>query len=246
MGHNGFAAFQNYISEVEESTYNDLYMLIQIMDGVARLTNQCVYLVDFYKGEVPYLSYNPIFLCNLDPEDVKRMGSDFNRKYLRPEDNAMIVEITRAWFRFIEQQPLNMRKHYSIQYDYFLNDKLVCVSMTPAFLSSDGKPWLLICNSKISTHSTPGNVVIFEKNSPYYWKYCFETKRWNEAKIVLLKEIEQQVIRLSIQGKKENEICRQIFRSKDGLKSIKRKMFQKMEVNNITEAVSFAISHGLI
>lgn len=118
--------------------------------------------------------------------------------------------------------------------------------MTPAFLCNDGKPWIVICNAKLSTDSNSGNGVIFKFNSPQIWEYSFISKKWKENKIVILTEMEQQVIRFSIQGKKEDEICKLIFRSKDGLKSIKKKMFYKMDVQNITEAVSFAISHGLI
>ena len=118
--------------------------------------------------------------------------------------------------------------------------------MTPSFLSYDGKPWIVLCTTKVSTSSKAGNAMIMKKDTPELWTFSETTKRWIKGKLFTLNEIEQEVLRLSIQGKTENDICIQIFRSKDGLKSLKRRMFRKMKVNNITEAVSFAISHGLI
>ena len=67
-----------------------------------------------------------------------------------------------------------------------------------------------------------------------------------ESEIITVKEVKKRILRLSMQGKKEKEICDEIFRSKDGLKSIKKKLFQKMDVNNINDAISYAVSFGLI
>lgn len=246
MSIEGFKQLPNYIATVSDPLYGEIDSYIQILDGVARLTNQSIGLVDLFKGKILYLSNNPLFLCGLTAQEVIEMGPDFNRKFVSEEENKLISEIVKSWLRFIEAEPVEKRKSYSLRFNYYLDHNLICVNMTPAFLSNEGKPWLLICNAKVATHSTSGYAVISEHNSLKNWYYSFPAKKWIESQLVLLTEIEQQVLRLSIQGKKEHEICELIYRSRDGLKSIKRKLFHKMEVSNITEAVSFAISNGLI
>lgn len=246
MAQNGFNAFPNYITQINEKIYKDIHTYLEILDASARLTNNCNYLIDFYRGEVLYMSYNPLFLCGVEASDIKLLGSTFNKKFVSEKENKMITELIGTWLYFIEKQPIKDRKLFTIRYDYYLGKKLINVSMTPAFLCENGKPWIVICNAKLSTHSHSGNGVIYKYNSPQIWEYSFISKKWKENEIVTLTEMEQQIIRFSIQGKKEDDICKLIFRSKDGLKSIKKKMFYKMDVQNITEAVSFALSHGLV
>ena len=88
--------------------------------------------------------------------------------------------------------------------------------------------------------------MIIKNNSTKIWIYSHLKDRWKESEIITVNEVEKQILRLSMQRKKEKEICDEIFRSKDGLKSIKKKLFQKMDVNNINDAISYAVSFGLI
>lgn len=245
MEANGFSSFQNYISEVEESVYKDLDSYEKILNGVAHLTNNYLFLVDFYKGSVLYLSSIPLILCNMSPEEIRLSAGKLNTQFVTPHEYEMINNIIKSWFSFLMDHPIEERKAYSVQFDYHLNKRLLNVSMIPIFLSKEGKPWLIICNVRIPTSSKEGNAKISKNNSTQYWHYSRNGK-WIAEKQILLDEIEQKIISLSIQGKKEKEICEVIFRSKDGLKSIKRRIFRKMKVRNITEAVSYAISHGMI
>ncbi|MGL5683747.1 MAG: response regulator transcription factor [Marinifilaceae bacterium] len=246
MSNKGFKAFPNFITHIAANEYDKITPYISLLEGVARISNQCFGLIDFYKGQVLYISNNPMFLHGLDNNTVKKLGSDFNKKYVTHRENQMTIEIIKAWFTFINEQTHELKKEFSLSYDYHLKDKLINISMSATELCPEGKPWLVISNAKISPNSTAGNATIYKSNSREKWRYCTEGKRWLSDEQIILSDIEQHVIRYSIQGKTELEISELIFRSIDGLKSIKRRMFRKMEVSNITEAVSFAITHGLI
>ncbi|MGL5681518.1 MAG: response regulator transcription factor [Marinifilaceae bacterium] len=219
---------------------------IQMLDGIARITNDCVYLIDFKKGEIPYISFNPLFLCGLEPTKIKELGFRFNQEFISEADHKLQIELTSSWFQFLTSLPVAERCKYTLDYNYFLQDKLVNATMTPILLDDDGRPQYVLCNTKISVHDCSGNGRIFKMNSHKFWRYSSEGKRWIEDELVVLNDIEQNLLRLAIQGKNETEISNLLFRSKDGIKSIKQRIFKKLEVANITEAVSFAISHGLI
>ncbi len=243
---NGFKAFPNFINSIEPSIYNEINKHINLLDGLSRLTNQAIYLIDFHQGKVLYVSSNPLFLCGLNPDEVREMGGSFNLKYVDKADMEIIIRSFSEWFEFLLLKPIEERKNYSLEFDYHLNKKLICVAYTPAYLCKEGKPWIVLCNTKISINSKAGNAVITNCKNRKSWIYSETSNKWIEKKTIKLNEIEQKIIRLSILGKREYDICQHIFRSKDGLKSIKRKMFEKMNVHNITEAVSFAIEKGLI
>ena len=61
-----------------------------------------------------------------------------------------------------------------------------------------------------------------------------------------LKEMEKEVLKLSAMGYTMNEIADKINRSFDTVKSYRRTLLEKLEVANISEAISFAINYRLI
>lgn len=246
MRHTGFRLFRNYITKVDKSIYKDIYNYYSILDSVTRITSQCLYLIDFYKGELLYVSNNPMFICGLTPQEVKDLREGFNKKFVSEQENKMTNNGIAQWFKFLENQPINERVNYSLNYDYLLNNRMVNTSLTTIFLSDDFKPWLVLGKSKVSTSSKSGNFIIFKSNSNLLWTLSEKSNKWKQSHYIDLSDIEKQVLLLSIQGKKEKEICDDIFRSLDGLKSIKRRLFNKLQCNNITEAVSTAISHNLL
>lgn len=246
MRKSGFRRFPNFISYIPPSRYDEIESYTALLEGVTRLTNQCVYLIDFYKGDLIYLSDNPMFLGGMSASEVKRRGPSFYRHLITDETNEMVVEIWQKWLDFLDEKSIEKRLQYTLSYDYLLENRYMTVSLTPVFLSAEGKPWLVLCYAKSSIKCKQGNAVIRRSNSRYAWQYSFITKQWEKIEKLLLNEMEKEVLRLSMQGKNEEEISTLIFRSHDGLKSIKRRIFKKLDVHNITEAVSHAMSRGLI
>ena len=58
-----------------------------------------------------------------------------------------------------------------------------------------------------------------------------------------LKDMEKDVLKLSAMGYTMNEIAGEVNRSFDTVKSYRKSLFEKLGVNNITEAISFAMNH---
>lgn len=246
MNINGFKGFENYIKDIPEEVYNEFESYIKLLEGISRITNQCICLIDFYKGKILNSSNYQSFTRNNKHEIITNLSLIFNQLHIDEQENKMIKEILVSWFNFFQQIEIEERKLYSLCYDYLLQNRLICMTMTPAFLCNEGKPWIVVCKTSVSTKKKSGNATIYRSQNSKGWRYSFISKKWIEKEQLKLTTIEQDVIRLSIQGKKEYEIGELIYRSKDGLKSIKRKMFRKMEVSNITEAVSLAIERGLV
>ena len=246
MTYREYKILVNFISSVDESKYMELDSYFEVLDAAFRVNNQNLYIIDFYKKEISSVSENPIFIFENNKKEIKKVGIRFKDFFASINDYEVIFDIISSWIKFILEYPVDERKSFSLKFNYCLDKVLLKLTLTPIFLCNDGRPWLVLCSTSISSESKPGKAIIYKKDSPKLWKYNTETKLWSEGKKIKLNEIEKSVLRLSVQGKKESEICDLIFRSKDGLKSIKRKLFRKLDVNNITEAVSYAISNGLI
>jgi DNA-binding CsgD family transcriptional regulator len=61
-----------------------------------------------------------------------------------------------------------------------------------------------------------------------------------------LKDMEREVLKLSAMGYTMNEIADIISRSFDTVKSYRKSLLEKLDVANISEAISFAINYRLI
>lgn len=237
--------FSDYNHKEHEITDQRIKAYITILNDTVRLTNKCFYIVDFYNGSIPYMSYNPLYMCGLDPEIIqKQIDFSFNSYFASPEDIELVSETTRQWLLFVMHKNVTERTNYCLCIDYHLNRQLIYLSMTPLILSSQGYPVVILCQVNLSPRQEAKEAIILKNSCSNYWTYS--DGEWIEKELAKLSEMELRVLLLSAQGKTENEICSLIFRSKDGLKTIKRKLFKKMDVTTITEAISKAISYRLI
>ena len=62
----------------------------------------------------------------------------------------------------------------------------------------------------------------------------------------MLNETEKEILTLSMQGLTITDIAERIHRAIDSVKSARRRLFEKLEVNNISEAISYATNYKLL
>lgn len=77
-------------------------------------------------------------------------------------------------------------------------------------------------------------------------EYSLEAHRWKSRETITLKPEEKQILTFSAQGYTMKEIAGQMLRSFDTVKFYRRQIFEKLDVQNITEALSLATSYGLV
>jgi len=98
----------------------------------------------------------------------------------------------------------------------------------------------------LSSHSAPGNIIFRKLNQTAFWEYSLKSHHWKENAGVILSEREKEVLSLSAQGYSMNEIADKLFISTDTIKFHRKNVFEKLQVKNITEALSFATNYKLI
>jgi len=76
--------------------------------------------------------------------------------------------------------------------------------------------------------------------------YDFDKKTWSNFITPSLSAIEKSVLGLSAQGLSVNEIATELNKSVDTIKSVRKRIFAKLEVDNITRAIMEASSLRLI
>ncbi|MFT3822875.1 MAG: helix-turn-helix transcriptional regulator [Chitinophagaceae bacterium] len=241
---------KNKLGEVSEAEQHEQHYL-EVVKAFARLTYESVYLIDYTDMSFEYVSENPLFLCGHSAEDVLQLGYEFYFRHVPEKDLELLTLINEVGFDFYAQLAADERKQYSITYDFHLTGKegkqiLVNHKLTPLFLTREGKMWKAMCIVSLSHHQAAGNARIYKQGSGEVWELNAEKKAWRKTEKPVLTERETEVLRLHAQGLTIQQIADRLFVAPDTVKYYRRRIFERLEVNNVVEALAYAVNSKII
>lgn len=162
----------------------------------------------------------------------------------------MLLDLNAAGFGFYSRLPLDQREEWTISYDFHIindgNRILVNHKLTPLALTSDGRIWLALCVVFASDHTTAGHIEMHRTGDDTVWEYDLKARRWGKKEMPRLTDGEKSDIILSIQGLTINEIADRLCLAFDTIKGYRRRLFEKLSVSNISEAIVCATNNKLI
>ncbi|WP_300687750.1 response regulator transcription factor [Chryseobacterium sp.] len=248
---NTFFNHRNTISSVTDEEKEQQFSYLESIKAFARATYTSIYVIDYMKQGFEYVSDNPLFLCGNTPEQVLEMGYAFYFKYVPKTDLELLLKINSVGFDFYEKITLENRLDYTISYDFHIINKeekkiLVNQKLTPLFLNKDGKIWKAICIISISSERNSGNIKIYQNGENKVYHYRLDRGIWETEKKAVLSKRELEILQLCARGYTINDIAEAIFISPDTVKFHRRKLFDKLEVGSITEAIAYATNNKLI
>ncbi len=233
-----------------EPDYGLAESFVRTTEAFSNATYQSVYIIDYFRKNFLYVSPNPLFLCGMSAESVKDAGYQFYIDHVPDDEVEMLLEINRVGFSFINGIPLNEKMDYTISYDFHIvNGRervLINHKLSALACQADGSVWLGMSVVSLSPHSEPGHIIMFCRAKSEYWKYNLISHSWEKHTFPVLNETEKAILILSIQGMTINAIADHIHRAVDSVKTARRRLYEKLGVNNITEAISYVTNYKLI
>jgi DNA-binding CsgD family transcriptional regulator len=251
LNKNDFFSFKNSVTNISDNEYLQTSYYLESIKAFARLSNKSIYIIDYKEKGFEYVSDNPLLLCGHSAKEVEQMGYEFYFKYVTKKDLDLLLKINKIGFDFYEKIPITERIDYSISYDFHIINQegktiLINQKLTPLFLTNEGKIWKALCLVSLSSSGHSGNIKIHKKGSQKILEYNQEKSFWESSISIKLSNREKEVLQLSIRGFKVDEIAQEIFLSTNTVKFHRKKLFEKLGVSNIIEAISFATNNGLI
>jgi DNA-binding CsgD family transcriptional regulator len=246
-----FFNHQNSIDHLSEEEIEQKYHYLEPVKAFARTTYTSVYIIDYLNRNFEYVSDNPLFLCGNTAKEVQEMGYAFYFKHVPENDLKLLLKINTIGFDFYEKIPIQDRLNYTISYDFHLITKdnkklLINQKLTPVYLTHSGKIWKAICIISLSAQKSAGNVKIYKNGENLEYHYNFDLEAWQKMEQAKLSKREIEILHYSTRGYTINEIADAIFVSPDTVKFHRRKLFEKLGVTNITEAIICATNNKLI
>ncbi|RXG15243.1 response regulator transcription factor [Leeuwenhoekiella aestuarii] len=246
-----FFSLKNSINTLTDTDKRQTENYLEVVEAFARTTYQSVYVIDYAQKGFEYVSDNPLFLCGNTAAEVREMGYDFYFKYVPEADLELLLKINTVGFDFYETKPVAERKDYSISYDFHLKTEagktlLINQNLTPLFLTESGKIWKAICFVSLSTQQHAGNITITQKGSSEKLIYDLATDCWKAVQKIELTQREQEILHYAMRGYAITEIAEQLYISSNTVKFHRKKLFEKLGVATIYEAISYATGNKLM
>lgn len=238
----------NLISPIPENAYINLDRIFDTLDAASRLTNASMFVVDFFKNELVYRSRSLIYTDQAKASDKKRESVNPYWALIEEKDYAILLETREAYLDFVKsftvEQKLN--HNYIIDYSISLNGKkhMVAQKFTPLKLSPNGNLWLGLFIITASTHKSCKHIAIYGEDFRYL--YDFDKKKYLPFEEEMgLTEIERTILNCAAKGMTTEQIASQLFRSVNTIKTHRTRLFKKLHVSSINEALVFVSNYNL-
>ncbi|TXK75105.1 response regulator transcription factor [Mesonia sp. HuA40] len=248
---NDFFSHKNTVKKITDTARIQLTDYLEVIKAFARTTYKSIYVIDYQEKGFEYVSDNPLFLCGYTAEEIKDMGYQFYFNCVTPKDLDLLVKINTIGFDFYDKIPLPERKEYTISYDFHLKTPsgkpiLINQKLTPLFLTEKGKIWKAMCLVSLSNEKESGNIQITRKGYQQVFIYDLKGSFWKVNEKRMLTEQEIEVLQLSARGFTIQQISETICLSTDTVKYHRKKLYEKLGVTNISEAIVYATNNRLI
>ena len=238
------------LRHVYQEDYEKVKTIIQSVKTFAKSSHQYIYLLDYYNQKFIYTSDKLVAWCG--KVCIETLQSDFRFfwEHIPEEDQKMIMEVNKIGIDFYNNLIPKERVNYTISFDFYFRNKhisrLVNHKLTPIMLAPDGHVWLALGVIEMSANKTSGNIMVQKEGKSSFYLYDYKKHSWSEELTIHLNEVEQLIITFSAQGYTVDEIANKICLSIDTTKGIKKKLFKKLGVSSIAEAITYAVNYRLI
>ncbi len=241
-----------FVSNIDESVskyeYDKFNLLYEALDASSRLTNASMFVVDFASNKMVYRTNNLIFVDEANEEDKLRDISNPYWALIPEEDFNILLESREAYLEFIQSMsPTHKLKHtFVIDYRIVLRNRKVMITQkfTPLKLRPNGDLWMgLFCITN-STHNTNEHIAIF--GDKFRFTYDFEKKTFlTFSEKMQLTQMEKAILFYAYKGLTTEQIADEFCRSVNTIKTHKGRLFDKLHVSSMSEALTFVDNYDL-
>lgn len=233
---------------IEEKYKINVESMVRAIDAMARLNNQSIFVVDVHKNKLIYKSERLLCIDEATDKDKKR---DCENPYLELVSNETLEKLVLIREKYlwlnkklcnnhfvnnicIVDYPILLRKH-----EFFITQKF-----TPITSGIDGIPQVGIITTCHSNKTEFECVVLNPSGENYV--FDFNKCQFTECNLsVALTCVEKAILQRARKGMATKEIAESLCISVNTVKTHRNRIFKKLHVNNISEALAVLSNYNL-
>lgn len=239
------------VTNIRASERSRFLNYLEVVKSFVYTTYHGVIVIDYEEMKFEYVSDNPFFFVDYTAEMVRKMGWDFYFNYLTPKDLKLLIRTDEIGFDFYDKIPIRERGNYTISFDLHIKNPqsspiLINHKLTPLFFTEQGELWKALCLLSLSNKNESGNIKIFHNSDQAVYSYDLKGSFWKEDKKTILTKREREIIYLSAKGYTIYQIAKRMSVSIETVKYHRSRLYNKLDVANMTSAIVHAINNKLI
>ncbi len=240
---NDFFEYPNLLLDDKSSGDLTIVTALHLASAITRISGSGIYMVDYEKNSVFFISDNIARWCGIPPE--KANCHDEYVKCVPDSDYKMLVEINEAAFKYLQGMPDDEIVKYTLSYNFHLHKMLVHQYFTPVVVKN-GVIKIGLFVLTIPSEQKSGRIIMRRHGDTDFYEYSRSQKQWEHQDGVALTDTERRVLWLSAQGMSVDEISDEGCKSADSVKTYKKRLFRKLGVSCISEALICAMNKRLL
>jgi len=217
---------------------------------LSRVNNSSVFVAE-YGSDYIFLSDN-FQLFGYDPEIINSQEIDpgYFESKIHPDDAIVLVATQNKLMEFLLSLPASERKDYKHIYEFRVRKKdgnyaRFIFQQQILELDENGNPWLLlgiIDQSPDTSSSEQVKLRIINYKTGDIVPFTIA----EQEKDIKLSEREKEILELVRKGLQSKEISNKLFLSIHTVNKHRQNIMQKMNTNNVLEAIDYARKLGLL
>ncbi len=222
------------------------HYFIQCLKAIEALMDIDAYILDYKNEEILYATKDCSIYSGNSLENIKKQGLHYYDKIIVSDDVDMLIPTNSIVFDFFYSLPMNKRRNFNGYYthDFRIRNKkgkiiLINHKITILDLTNDGKIRLGLCVISYPTNDKPGNAYLKMNDNSVVYQYMPSANKFVEVKTQKLTSRAMTILKLASNGKTEAEIAKQLDISIFTVKYHKKKIFSRIGVKNIAEAIQW-------
>ena len=222
----------------------------EFIELLSNVNNSYVFVAElcvsywFLSNNFQILGYDPQIICS--PE----IPSGYLETRIHPDDLIVLGAAQSKLFEYIQTLPINQRMDYKHIYECRLKNAdgnyiRFIFQQQVLELDKDGNPWLLFGVFDISPETSPLEHVKLRVINYKTGEIVPFSIIEQESNIKLSKR-EKEILEMARKGMLSKEISNRLFLSIHTVNKHRQNIMQKMDTNNVLEAIDYARKLGLL
>ena len=217
---------------------------------LSKVNNSSVFVAE-YKANYIFLSDN-FQLFGYDPQIINssEIDPEYFESRIHPDDWSILSSTQDRLMDFLLSLPASQRKDYKHIYEFRVKDlngsnARFILQQQVLELDEDGNPWLLLGIVDMSPDTTSQEhvklrIINFRTGEIAPFSIV------NPENDVKLSKREKEILELVRKGLQSKEISDRLFLSIHTVNKHRQNIMQKMQTNNVLEAIDYASKLGLL
>ena len=239
------------ISRIDITPFLSVPFLRLVASSYGSLTYEMLFVLDLQDGRLRFVSDTSGFAHRFLKTNFQERTFKSLVETVSGQDVLKIDTIFSLIQAFYKAHPVNVPEKLLFMTDmqmvFYREAKAsVTYKFVPYLIGEDRALRYLLGSLGLSSGLYRDKIVAINTENNEEFQCDIESQAWQKVSRVSLTPIELIVLSLSAQGLHVNDIAAQISKARDSVKAIRKRIFGKMGVTNIMEAVIFAVNHKLI